>query len=265
MGLHFPNLYQAMKICIFVGHRQMVVLRHEGETVSLPDFDDVKDFLVTRNELRTVHAESLDLLTCEADSWNGPADLPSVDFRSLFFEMDGNLFAAACKAKQIAFWESHSRFCPSCGTPTTLLTDIAKKCPTCGYEIYPPISPAIIVRIERGDDEILLVHAKNFRGDYYGLVAGFVETGETLEECVRREVYEETGLEISDLKYFASQSWPFPSGLMLGFTAKYAGGDIKIQEEELSDARFFKRGSLPAVPDKMSIARRLIDDWVERK
>ena len=240
----------------------MVVRQSESRPPVLPEYDDVRHMIPGSVVVRRVHTAPLDLLTCQVEEWAGTDCLVAVEFRPLFAEMDGVAFSAACKAKQIAFWESHSRFCPSCGSATVLLSDIAKKCPSCGYEIYPPISPAIIVRIERGQDEILLVRAKNFRGSHYGLVAGFVEAGETLEECVRREVKEETAIDITDLRYFGSQSWPFPSGLMLGFTAKYKSGDIIIQKEELLDARFFRRGSLPAVPDKMSIARMLIDDWV---
>ena len=107
-----------------------------------------------------------------------------------------------------------------------------------------------------------MVHAKNFRGNFYGLVAGFVETGETLEETVRREVREETGLEIKNIRYFASQPWPFPSGLMIGFTADYAGGEIKLQRTELAAGGWFKRDNLPQLPEKLSIARRLVDAWL---
>lgn len=254
-----------MIICIFIGGRSVVACQKPGGAPAFPDYDDVKGLLPPDTQVRAVHPEGHpDILTCQLSEWADTADFVKTEFRPLFFTMEAGLFAAACKAKQIAFWETHSRYCPACGARTELLTDIAKKCPQCGYEIYPRLSPAIIVRIERGDDEILLVHAKNFRGDYYGLVAGFVETGETIEQCVRREVREETALEIEDLRYFGSQSWPFPSGLMLGFTAKYKSGQIKIQEEELSAARFFKRGELPPVPDQMSIARRLIDDWVAK-
>lgn len=261
------NNNRPMIICIFIRGHHVVAKLTPGATPQFPEYDDVKHLLPPGTEVRTVHAPGYgDLLTCqiEAEQWTDAQPFAKIEFRPLFAEMDANLFAAACKAKQIAFWDLRSRFCPTCGTKTFLFTDIAKKCPSCGFEIYPTISPAIIVRIERGDDEILLVHAKNFRGPHYGLVAGFVEAGESLEQCVRREVKEETDLEISDIKYFGSQSWPFPSGLMLGFTAKYKSGNIKIQEEELTDARFFRRGQLPAVPDKMSIARMLIDDWNER-
>lgn len=253
-----------MIICIFIGGRHVVTRHSDKGAPSFPDYDEVKGLIPSDVEIRAVHTGGRDLLTCQLSEWTDTPELAMTEFRPLFAEMEASLFASACKAKQIAFWDAHSRFCPSCGSKTFLLSDIAKKCPACGFEIYPNISPAIIVRIERGDDEILLVHAKNFRGSHYGLVAGFVEAGETLEQCVVREVREETALEISDLKYFGSQSWPFPSGLMLGFTAKYKSGVIKIQEEELTDAKFFKRGELPPVPDKMSIARMLIDDWVDR-
>jgi NAD+ diphosphatase len=107
-----------------------------------------------------------------------------------------------------------------------------------------------------------MVRARNFRGTYYGLVAGFLEAGETLEECVHREVMEETGIRIKNLKYFGSQPWPYPSGVMIGFTAEYESGDIKLQDEELCAGAFFDRDNLPEIPRKMSLARTLIDDWI---
>ena len=138
-----------------------------------------------------------------------------------------------------------------------------KKCPKCGLEMYPPIATAIIVLIQRGD-EILLVHNRAFKRDYYGLVAGFLEAGESLEQCVRREVMEETGLTIKNLRYFGSQTWPYPSGLMVGFTAEYESGNIKLQEDELTAGAFYNRNNLPHIPQKMSIARKLIDWWLEK-
>ena len=170
----------------------------------------------------------------------------------------------AGKAFQLLYWDTHSRYCPVCGTPTEQTTPICKRCPRCGHELYPPIAPAIIVLIRKGE-EILLVHARNFRGNFHGLVAGFIEVGETLEECVRREVREETGLEIKELRYFASQPWPYPSGLMIGFTATYAGGSRKLQAEELSTGAFFSKDNLPEIPRKLSLARKLIDAWLAGK
>ena len=118
-----------------------------------------------------------------------------------------------------------------------------------------------IMYITKGDS-VLMVRAKNFRGTYYGLVAGFLEAGETLEECVHREVMEETGIRIKNLKYFGSQPWPYPSGVMIGFTADYESGEIKLQEEELSAGDFFTKDNLPELPGKLSLARKLMDDWL---
>ena len=126
------------------------------------------------------------------------------------------------------------------------------------------MATAVIVLVSRGD-EVLLVHAKNFRGDFYGLVAGFVETGETLEEAVCREVMEETGLTIKNLHYYGSQPWPYPCGLMVGFLAEYDNGDIHLQRSELSRGAWFNRHHLPQIPEKLSIARQIIDYWLDLK
>ena len=109
---------------------------------------------------------------------------------------------------------------------------------------------------------MLLARGRNFRSEFYGLIAGFVETGETLEEAVKREVMEETGINIKNIRYFGSQPWPYPSGLMVGFTADYESGEIHVQREELQKAGWFHRTNLPKLPEKLSIARRLIDDWL---
>lgn len=171
-------------------------------------------------------------------------------------------YQAAGKAFQILYWDGHSRFCPVCGTPMEQHTPIMKKCPACGNEMYPPVSTAIIVLIRKGE-EILLVHARNFRGTFHGLVAGFLEAGETLEQCVHREVMEETGLRVKNITYFGSQPWPYPSGLMVGFIADYESGEIKLQDDELSSGAFYSKDNLPEIPRKLSIARKLIDWWIE--
>lgn len=183
------------------------------------------------------------------------------DLRASFDVLPLEEYLRAGKASQILNWDRNSRYCPMCGVPTVQVAPIAKRCPECRQEFYPRISPAIIVLIRKGDS-ILLVRARNFRGAYRGLVAGFLEPGETLEECVHREVMEETGLTIRNLRYFGSQPWPYPSGIMVGFTADYAGGTIKLQAEELSAGDFFTRDQLPEIPKKLSIARRLIDAWL---
>lgn len=182
--------------------------------------------------------------------------------RQSYGKISRDLYLKAGKCQEILYWDINTRFCGVCGAPMKQNTEISKRCTECGKEVWPQLAIAIIVLIHK-DDEVLLVHARNFRSDFYGLVAGFVETGETLEEAVVREVREETGLEITDIKYFASQPWPYPSGLMVGFNANYVSGNIHLQRSELSAGAWFRRDNLPHIPEKLSIARQLIDNWME--
>ena len=186
------------------------------------------------------------------------------DLRASYDVLPLEEYQCAGKASQILTWDKNSRFCPACGTPTIQTGPITKRCPHCGQEIYPRISPAVIVLIKK-EDSVLLVHARNFRGSFKGLVAGFLEPGETLEECVHREVMEETGIRIKNLKYFGSQPWPYPSGIMVGYYAEYESGTIKLQDEELSAGAFYHRDHLPEIPKKLSIARKLIDAWLNNE
>ena len=183
--------------------------------------------------------------------------------RKSFQVLSPSDYQLAGEGQELLYWDSNSKYCGCCGAPMKWHTEISKHCTECGKEVWPQLSIAIIVRIVR-DDMILLVHSRSFRSNYYGLVAGFVETGETLEEAVRRECREETGIEIKDLEYFGSQPWPYPCGLMVGFTARYASGEICLQTEELGGGDWFRRDNLPQIPDKASIARQLIDDWLTR-
>ena len=181
--------------------------------------------------------------------------------RASYAKLSSDLYQKAGKCQEILYWDQNTKYCGVCGAPMKLHTEISKRCTECGKEVWPQLATAIIVLIHRGE-EVLLVHARNFRGDFYGLVAGFVETGESLEEAVVREVREETSLEISNLRYFGSQPWPYPCGLMVGFHADYASGDIHLQRSELSAGGWFRKDNLPHIPEKLSIARRLIDTWV---
>lgn len=182
--------------------------------------------------------------------------------RASYAKLSSDLYQKAGKCQEILYWDQNTKYCGVCGAPMKLHTEISKRCTECGKEVWPQLATAIIVLIHRGE-EVLLVHARNFRGDFYGLVAGFVETGESLEEAVVREVREETSLEISNLRYFGSQPWPYPCGLMVGFHADYASGDIHLQSSELSAGGWFRKDNLPHIPEKLSIARRLIDSWLE--
>ena len=169
-------------------------------------------------------------------------------------------YRKACKAAELLHWDRHSRYCGCCGSSLQWASPISKYCPQCHTEQWPRLSPAIIVLISRGD-EVLLVRSRSFKRDWYGLVSGFVELGETLEECLHREVMEETGLKVTGVTYAGSQSWPFPRNLMAGFYATWASGTLRLQQEELIEGGWFRYDSLPPVPDRPSIARQLIDRW----
>ena len=184
--------------------------------------------------------------------------------RQNYYKLSHEDYLKAGKCHELLYWDQNTKFCGVCGGPMRFDTDISKKCEHCGKEVWPQLATAVIVLV-RKDKEVLLVHAKNFRTDFYGLVAGFVETGETLEEAVHREVMEETGLHIKNLKYFASQPWPYPCGLMVGFIADYDGGKIHLQRSELSKGSWFDKDHLPQIPEKLSIARQLIDHWLEEQ
>jgi NAD+ diphosphatase len=162
-------------------------------------------------------------------------------------------------AHQAIHWETTSRHCPRCGEKTARIDgEWGKKCPRCAYEHYPHLHPAVIVLVRDGE-RVLLTRKSFWPQGRYGLIAGFVDVAETLEGAASREVREEVGVEIRDLQYAGSQYWPFPSQLMIAFLATYAGGDLRVNESELEDARWFPVRDLPDLPPKLSIARFLLD------
>jgi len=197
-----------------------------------------------------------------------PAGFAAHDLRSLFGQFSDFEIGLAGRAKQIAHWDRDHQFCGRCGAATETLTeDRSRRCPHCGLTSYPRISPAIIVAVTRhdaGEHRILLARNHRFPAGRYSVIAGFVEAGETLEECVRREVGEETGVLVDSIRYFGSQPWPFPNSLMIGFTAEYAGGEIILGDGEIADAQWFAPDALPQLPPRISIARQMIDAFVAR-
>jgi len=186
------------------------------------------------------------------------------NLRKSYSLLPPDMYLEAGKCEEILYWDSTTKYCGTCGSPMRMNTSISKICVNCHREIWPQLATAVICLVHRGD-EILLVRAHNFRGNFHGLVAGFVETGENLEEAVEREIMEETGLRVRNIEYFGSQPWPYPNSLMVGFYAEYDSGEIIIQQSELKTAGWFNINSLPVIPEKLSIARRLIDNWLRRK
>ncbi len=196
---------------------------------------------------------------------NPPAGMTFEGLRQLYGRLNEDLFWIAARAVQIVDWNKTHRYCGRCGVPlNTKSTERAKECPQCGLLHFPRLAPAIIVLVERGD-KLLLARSRHFMPGMYSVLAGFVEPGESLEEAVMREVKEEVGLEVKDIHYFGSQPWPFPHSLMIGFTATYASGDISLDDSEIEDAGWFTIDSLPRIPGKISIARKLIDWFIEKQ
>jgi NAD+ diphosphatase len=192
-----------------------------------------------------------------------PDGLTFEGLRQVYGRLDEDLFSLAGRALQIIDWDRTHQFCGRCGSRTrTHPTERAKECVECGLLHFPRLAPAIIVLVQR-NAELLLARARRFPTVMYSTLAGFVEPGETLEEAVIREVKEESGITIKDIRYFGSQPWPFPHSLMVGFTAKYASGEIKLNDEENLDMGWFTAENLPQLPGKMSIARKLIDWFIE--
>jgi NAD+ diphosphatase len=194
-----------------------------------------------------------------------PAGMTFEGLREVYGRLDEDLFWIAARAVQVVDWDRTHQLCGRCGVPLkTSQTERAKECPQCGLLQFPRLTPAIIVLVERGN-ELLLARSRHFMPGMYSVLAGFVEPGESLEEAVVREVREEVGISVKDIKYFGSQPWPFPHSLMIGFVATYAGGKISLDDSEIEDAGWFTADRLPRIPGKISIARKLIDWFVDKQ
>jgi NAD+ diphosphatase len=194
-----------------------------------------------------------------------PEGMVFEDLRTLFYKVDEEFFRMAGRAKQIVGWHATHRFCGRCGGETKPAQgELAMRCTRCGMMHFPRLSPAAIVLVRRGD-RILLAHSPGFPPGLYSVLAGFVEPGESIEEAVVREVREEVGIEVTNVRYFGSQPWPFPNSLMIGFTADYTGGDLAPQPGEIEDAGWYTVDDLPQLPPKISIARAMIDDFVKQQ
>lgn len=193
-----------------------------------------------------------------------PSGFEAHNLRALYGPLGEQTWRLAAYAAEIEHWTRTARFCSQCGSPTVAEpADWGRRCMACGYVHYPHVSPCVIVLIHDGP-RILMVRQPHFPQGLYGLVAGFVEPGESLEECLHREVAEEVGIEVDDVRYFGSQPWPFPHQLMVGFTARYAAGSIRTNDGELEQAAWFHIDHLPRLPPRVSIARKLVDAFVEQ-
>lgn len=254
--------------CLFQGGR-IFVTRNAGGAPQLP----VLDARASGLQLKSAHyLGRLDGSHCYGLHVSQDAKLPAglelLGLRALILEGNELASTLAGQAYQLLEWERTHRHCGACGAPTTPhAADRAVECADCRMVFYPRISPVMMALVYRsaGDkSEILLTRKPGYAPGRYTVVAGFVEAGETLEQCLAREVREEVGVEIRNPRYFASQPWPFPNSLVMAFSAEWAGGEVVPDGTELEDARWFSVDALPELPEPVHVSRQLIDDTLVR-
>ena len=252
----------------FIFSRYKLLMASPDSTPSIPLLPDLKTLGIS--PLEEIYLGTLEGKHCYAaavadlDKVEPPPETAFLDLRQLYGKVDQDLLYLVFRAIHLLDWSQKTRFCKKCGKEMiTQEGERAKKCPGCGQQSFPRISPAVIVLVER-DNTCLLARSPRFQDGFYSVLAGFTEPGETLEETVAREILEETGIEVKEIRYFGSQPWPFPDSLMIGFTAQYERGEIRVDGTEILEAGWFPYDQLPKIPGRISIARRLIDWFIEK-
>jgi NAD+ diphosphatase len=250
---------------LFIFYRNKILISYEKDIPAIPKFYEFTK--LSLKNFDQYYLGKLNSTPCYAIKLNEqPAlcdKMKLEELRSVALSIGQDLFNISGKAYQIINWQETTKFCGRCGSILeNHKFERSKICPKCGLVSYTKISPAIIVAVTK-DNKLLLAHNNNFPEGLYSVLAGFLEPGETVEQCIKREVYEETKIKIKDIKYFSSQPWSFPDSLMLGFTASYESGDIEVDGDEIACADWFSIDSMPMIPSKISIARKLIDHFIE--
>jgi NAD+ diphosphatase len=248
---------------LFNGGRMLVRCRahHPPE---IPTHNDLNRIAPIDTVIRIGTLEATACFAAELSELTAPSGWSWHSLRQLFDELPHAELEAAGRAAQLLHWHNTHRYCGRCGRPTEDSFVVRSRvCPECSHQSFPRISPAIIVAVIR-ENRILLARGPHFRPGVFSVLAGFVDPGESLETAVHREVREEVGIEIERVRYFGSQSWPFPDSLMTAFFADHAGGDLSIDGTEIIEANWFTVGQLPSLPSRASISRALIDRFVEQ-
>lgn len=250
----------------FVIFKSGLLLKKESDELKIPIFDEI-------NKLNIKHENEFFLgklgdKSCFAiepfEEIILPENYELIPLYEIGALLDEELFLIVGRANQILNWDNTHRFCGKCGSKTENKKDeLAKVCPNCNHVMYPVICPAIIVAVTKGD-EILLAHNKGFKNNMYSLIAGFVEAGEDLKSTVKREVFEEVGIKVKNITYYKSSPWSFPNSLMIGFFAEYESGEIKVDGNEIVHADWFTKDNFPNIPKKFTLARKLIDKYIEK-
>lgn len=251
-------------IC-FVFYEGQLIVKFSNGKVEIPKRKDLSDLGLTINKeycFGEFNIGKCYIVECD-DIKKLPGSYSIVSLYQLGQVTEEEIFLIAGRANHILNWDNTHKYCSRCGSLNKNKEDErAKICTSCGAVSYPVICPAIIVAITKGD-EILLAHNKNFEDNMYSIIAGFVEAGENLENTIKREVFEEVGIKIKNIKYYGNQTWAFPNSLMIGFFAEYESGEIKVDGKEIIDAAWFNKDNLPNLPKKMSIARKMIDEFIK--
>jgi len=239
------------------------MVQDNGHTLALiQGGEEIREILHSDTVIYLGTLEETACLTCEVSpDFSLPQGWRELTQRELFGRLADHSRGLVGYASQLLLWQRTNRFCPVCGHSTEAIGGTwGRICPNCGYNSYPPVTPAILVLVYDGA-RMLLTHKPGW-GKRFSCIAGFVEPGESLEECVQREVHEEVGLEVTDVTYVGSQPWPFPHQLMVGFTARYVGGTLHLDEQELDDAAWFHADALPELPPPESLAHHIIVTWL---
>jgi NAD+ diphosphatase len=266
MSLYSDRSYHGSESLVFVFLGQKLLIRNDKGVISVPSGKDL--YQIQSDLSQPVFIGKLDRRLCFCTKLKTPVLQPPgfelFGLRDLFGNLTEKIFKMASLGLQVNNWDQTSKYCGKCGSQISLIeSDWSKKCLSCANIDYPRISPAVIMAVTRGG-KILLARPNRIKSGFYSVLAGYVNLGETLEECVKREVYEEVGLSVKDIRYFGSQSWPFTNSLMIAFTAEYASGEIRIEKNEIKEAAWFAPENLPQLPGWGSISRRLVDNFVEK-
>jgi NAD+ diphosphatase len=257
------NAVQENAYCFLFSDDELLVEEAAGDA-RIPLIRELKALNI--RSMPVYYAGELDGNAYYAATWGEslPEGFSSKKVRQVYGQIEEECYWLMLRGLHIVNWTKTNRFCGCCGGLMKVSShELAVKCSECGYTAYPRISPAVIVAVVK-DDKILLAHSNRFPPGRYSVIAGFVEPGEALEDCVAREIKEEVGIDVTDICYFGSQPWPFPDSLMVAFTARWSAGTITIDNKEIADANWYSAGNLPNLPPKDSIARRLIDWFANR-
>ncbi|TXI92805.1 MAG: NAD(+) diphosphatase [Neisseriales bacterium] len=247
-------------------HEQSILLYQIGEnSYRLPDAKELENISFTDSQIKVSEVEKLASVNSTQDIATD-SGLKLLNLRMALNILPAESIPTIIYGQQIIYYQVNNRFCSKCGTPTSLNSEEKwLTCVKCKRDIYPKISPAMIVAVIK-DDQLLMAQANHYAPEMWSILAGFSEVGENLEETVAREVMEEVGISIKNIRYWGSQYWPFPNSLMIGFVADYAGGEIVLDTTEMRAAGFYRKDELPGRPStNLSIASRMIDAFIDGK